>query len=43
MMLKTFLAFSGLEKNFNQWDPLIDGQNENLIEGTNVTVLQSAI
>lgn len=35
--------FSGLEKNFNQWDPLIDGQNENLIEGTNVTVLQSAI
>lgn len=37
------LLFSGLEKNFNQWDPLIDGQNENLIEGTNVTVLQSAI
>lgn len=35
--------FSGLEKNFNQWDPLIDGQDENLIQGTNITVLQSAI
>ncbi|KAM3861235.1 platelet-activating factor acetylhydrolase [Diretmus argenteus] len=34
-----------LEKGFNQWDPLIDGMDENLIPGTNVnlTVLQSAI
>lgn len=39
----SFLDFAGLEKNFNQWDPLIDGQDENLIEGTNITVLQSAI
>lgn len=37
------LDFAGLEKKFNQWDPLIDGQDEDLIEGTNVTVLQSAI
>ncbi|XP_041814409.1 platelet-activating factor acetylhydrolase isoform X1 [Chelmon rostratus] len=44
---KATLAFLqrhlGLERNFNQWDPLIDGQDENLIQGTNVTVLQSAI
>ncbi|TKS75857.1 Platelet-activating factor acetylhydrolase [Collichthys lucidus] len=44
---KATLAFLqrhlGLEKNFNRWDPLIDGQDENLIQGTNVTVLQSAI
>lgn len=44
---KATLAFLqrhlGLEKDFNQWDPLIDGQDENLIQGTNVTVLQSAI
>lgn len=44
---KATLAFLqrhlGLDKNFNQWDPLIDGQDENLIQGTNVTVLQSAI
>lgn len=44
---KATLAFLqrhlGLEKDFNQWDPLIDGQDENLIPGTNVTVLQSAI
>ncbi|KAG8011123.1 Platelet-activating factor acetylhydrolase, partial [Nibea albiflora] len=44
---KATLAFLqrhlGLEKNFNRWDPLIDGQDENLIQGTNVRVLQSAI
>lgn len=44
---KATLAFLqrhlGLEKNFNQWDPLIDGEDENLIQGTNITVLQSAI
>ncbi|XP_044026359.1 platelet-activating factor acetylhydrolase isoform X1 [Siniperca chuatsi] len=44
---KATLAFLqrhlGLEKNFNQWDPLIDGQDENLIQGTNITLLQSAI
>uniref|UniRef100_A0A8C4GXT0 Platelet-activating factor acetylhydrolase n=1 Tax=Dicentrarchus labrax TaxID=13489 RepID=A0A8C4GXT0_DICLA len=44
---KATLAFLqrhlGLEKNFNQWDPLIDGQDDNLIQGTNVTVLQSSI
>lgn len=40
---KSCLDFAGLEANFNQWDPLIDGQDENLIPGTNVTVLQSAI
>uniref|UniRef100_H3CWG5 Platelet-activating factor acetylhydrolase n=1 Tax=Tetraodon nigroviridis TaxID=99883 RepID=H3CWG5_TETNG len=33
----------GLDRNFDQWDPLIDGQDENLIEGTNITLLQSAI
>lgn len=44
---KASLAFLqrhlGLDKNFNQWDPLIDGEDENLIQGTNVTVLQSSI
>ncbi|XP_071334755.1 platelet-activating factor acetylhydrolase isoform X1 [Trachinotus anak] len=44
---KATLAFLqrhlGLEKNFNEWDPLIDGQDDNLISGTNVMVLQSAI
>uniref|UniRef100_A0A8C2WKR3 Platelet-activating factor acetylhydrolase n=1 Tax=Cyclopterus lumpus TaxID=8103 RepID=A0A8C2WKR3_CYCLU len=44
---KATLAFLqrhlGLQKNFNQWDPLIDGQDDNLIQGTNVTVLQSSI
>ncbi|XP_028996126.1 platelet-activating factor acetylhydrolase [Betta splendens] len=44
---KATLAFLqrhlGLEKNFNQWDPLIDGEDDNLIPGTNVIMLQSAI
>lgn len=33
----------GLEKNFNQWDPLIEGEDDNLIKGTNVVLLQSSI
>lgn len=33
----------GLEKDFNQWDQLIDGKDPNLIPGTNVTLLQSSI
>ncbi|KAF7661234.1 hypothetical protein LDENG_00266440 [Lucifuga dentata] len=44
---KATLAFLqrhlGLENVFNQWDPLIDGKDDNLIPGTNITVLQSAI
>ncbi|XP_068609787.1 platelet-activating factor acetylhydrolase [Brachionichthys hirsutus] len=44
---KASLAFLqrhlGLEKSFDQWDPLIDGHDENLIEGTNVTMIQSSI
>ncbi|KAM9839954.1 platelet-activating factor acetylhydrolase [Aulostomus maculatus] len=44
---KATLAFLqqhlGLEKDFNRWDHLIDGEDENLIPGTNVTVLQAAI
>ncbi|XP_062267152.1 platelet-activating factor acetylhydrolase isoform X1 [Platichthys flesus] len=44
---KATLAFLqrhlGLQKNFNQWDPLIDGADENLIQGTNITLLQSSI
>nr|XP_061806997.1 platelet-activating factor acetylhydrolase-like [Nerophis lumbriciformis] len=44
---KASLAFLqrhlGLENNFDQWDPLIEGNDENLIPGTNVTLLQSAI
>lgn len=43
MTSKTLLDVAGLDMNFNQWDPLIDGEDENLIKGTNVTVLQSAI
>ncbi|XP_077566424.1 platelet-activating factor acetylhydrolase [Stigmatopora nigra] len=37
---KASLAFLqrhlGLDNNFNQWDPLIEGNDENLIPGTNV-------
>lgn len=34
----------GLQKDFNQWDHLIDGKDENLIPGTNISpVLQSSI
>lgn len=44
---KATLAFLqqhlGLEKTFNQWDALIDGLDENLIPGSNIIVLQSAI
>ncbi|XP_056150385.1 platelet-activating factor acetylhydrolase isoform X2 [Lampris incognitus] len=44
---KATLAFLqrhlGLEKDFSQWYPLIDGKDENLIPGTNITVPQSAI
>ncbi|KAM9778368.1 platelet-activating factor acetylhydrolase [Syngnathus typhle] len=44
---KASLAFLqrhlGLKKNFNQWDHLIEGNDENLIPGTNVPLLQSAI
>ncbi|XP_063079532.1 platelet-activating factor acetylhydrolase isoform X2 [Engraulis encrasicolus] len=32
-----------LDRDFNQWDPLIDGKDENLIQGTNVRELQSSI
>lgn len=39
----TVFVCAGLEKTFDQWDPLINGQDENLIEGTNITVLQSVI
>ena len=36
-------CFAGLQKDFNQWDHLIDGKDENLIPGTNITLLQSSI
>lgn len=32
-----------LDREFNQWDPLIDGKDENLIPGTNVRELQASI
>uniref|UniRef100_A0A4W4EPS0 Platelet-activating factor acetylhydrolase n=2 Tax=Electrophorus electricus TaxID=8005 RepID=A0A4W4EPS0_ELEEL len=32
-----------LDRDFNQWDHLIDGKDDNLLQGTNLTVLQSAI
>ncbi|XP_053737385.1 platelet-activating factor acetylhydrolase [Synchiropus splendidus] len=42
---KATLAFLqrhlGLKNNFNQWDRLIDGDDENLIPGTNVTLQAS--
>lgn len=38
-----YFFFSDLQKDFNQWDPLIEGHDENLIPGTNVILLQSAI
>lgn len=44
MTLKVFFFFfAGLKKNFDQWDHLIDGKDENLIEGTNIVMLQSGI
>ncbi|XP_030201051.1 platelet-activating factor acetylhydrolase [Gadus morhua] len=33
----------GLNKDFNQWDPLIEGKDGNLMPGTNITLLQSSI
>jgi len=39
---KASLAFLqrhlGMDKDFNQWDPLIDGKDDNLIPGTNVHI-----
>uniref|UniRef100_A0AAY4F015 Platelet-activating factor acetylhydrolase n=1 Tax=Denticeps clupeoides TaxID=299321 RepID=A0AAY4F015_9TELE len=32
-----------LERDFNQWDQLIDGKDNHLIPGTNITLLQSAL
>ncbi|XP_048858244.1 platelet-activating factor acetylhydrolase isoform X2 [Brienomyrus brachyistius] len=32
-----------LEKDFNQWDPLIDGKDENLIPGTNLMIPPSLL
>ncbi|GAA6093807.1 platelet-activating factor acetylhydrolase [Tachysurus ichikawai] len=32
-----------LERDFNQWDHLIDGKDDHLIPGTNITLLQSSI
>ncbi|XP_030627845.1 platelet-activating factor acetylhydrolase isoform X2 [Chanos chanos] len=44
---KASLAFLqrhlSLERDFDQWDPLIDGKDDNLIPGTNITLLQSSI
>ncbi|XP_076127838.1 platelet-activating factor acetylhydrolase isoform X2 [Alosa pseudoharengus] len=44
---KASLAFLqrhlSLERDFNQWDPLIDGKDDNLIQGTNITIPQSSI
>ncbi|KAJ8270637.1 hypothetical protein GJAV_G00117440 [Gymnothorax javanicus] len=44
---KASLAFLqrhlSLEKDFSQWDPLLDGQDENLIPGTNINLIQSPI
>uniref|UniRef100_UPI00398E9A53 platelet-activating factor acetylhydrolase n=1 Tax=Pristiophorus japonicus TaxID=55135 RepID=UPI00398E9A53 len=42
---KASLAFIqrhlGLQKDFNQWDPLIDGKGEHIIPGTNIHLPQS--
>uniref|UniRef100_A0A8D0CHJ2 1-alkyl-2-acetylglycerophosphocholine esterase n=1 Tax=Scleropages formosus TaxID=113540 RepID=A0A8D0CHJ2_SCLFO len=44
---KASLAFLqrhlSLDKDFNQWDPLIDGKDENLIPGTNIHVPSSSM
>ncbi|XP_017575673.1 platelet-activating factor acetylhydrolase [Pygocentrus nattereri] len=32
-----------LERDFNQWDPLIEGKDDNLIPGTNITIPQSSM
>lgn len=44
---KATLAFLqqhlALDRNFNQWDPLIDGKDDNLIQGTNIIIPQSSI
>ncbi|XP_073712323.1 platelet-activating factor acetylhydrolase [Misgurnus anguillicaudatus] len=44
---KATLAFLqqhlALDRNFNQWDPLIDGKDDNLIQGTNIVIPQSSI
>uniref|UniRef100_A0A8C2IMC6 Platelet-activating factor acetylhydrolase n=1 Tax=Cyprinus carpio TaxID=7962 RepID=A0A8C2IMC6_CYPCA len=44
---KATLAFLqrhlNMDRDFNQWDPLIDGKDDNLIPGTNITIPQSSI
>uniref|UniRef100_A0A8C2DYU6 Platelet-activating factor acetylhydrolase n=1 Tax=Cyprinus carpio TaxID=7962 RepID=A0A8C2DYU6_CYPCA len=42
---KATLAFLQrcLSEDFNQWDPLIDGKDDNLIPGTNITIPQSSV
>ncbi|XP_076873576.1 platelet-activating factor acetylhydrolase [Brachyhypopomus gauderio] len=32
-----------LDRGFNQWDHLIDGKDDNLIQGSNITTLQASI
>lgn len=44
---KATLAFLqrhlNMDRDFNQWDPLIDGKDDNLIAGTNITIPPSSI
>ncbi|XP_064196368.1 platelet-activating factor acetylhydrolase isoform X1 [Anguilla rostrata] len=41
--LAFFQRHLSLEKDFSQWDHLLDGQDDNLIKGTNITVPQSSM
>ncbi|XP_060773353.1 platelet-activating factor acetylhydrolase isoform X2 [Neoarius graeffei] len=38
-----FTFLTALERDFNQWAHLIDGKDDHLIPGTNITLLQSSI
>ncbi|XP_073688806.1 platelet-activating factor acetylhydrolase-like [Garra rufa] len=44
---KATLAFLqrhlNMDRDFNQWDPLIEGKDDNLIPGTNIVIPQSSI
>uniref|UniRef100_A0A671QV16 Platelet-activating factor acetylhydrolase n=1 Tax=Sinocyclocheilus anshuiensis TaxID=1608454 RepID=A0A671QV16_9TELE len=41
--LAFFQCHLNMDRDFNQWDALIDGKDDNLIPGTNITIPQSSI
>lgn len=38
MLIYSHFYFTGLQKDFDQWDSLIEGKDANLIPGTNINI-----